>query len=358
MGILSWLGVRQTLADTQRAVPGAVVKSQLGVLSPFQNSVLPQIITADLWGEDAQLPLTRLEAMRIPSVVKARALLHSLIASRPLVAYRGNERVDPQPTWLYRSDTGIDPAMRIRDILDDHFFNEASLLAVQRGTEEQIIDAVHVPYDRWKVDQDGTILVSSPEGQDVPAPAGSVVWIPGPWMGLLVHGQATLAAARDMEDAWMDRVRHPLPPLELHQLEDDQLTDTQALAYVTAVKRSIESNGSSVFFTPYNIESKDHSGGATDLFESGRNALRLDIANMLNMPAALLDGSVSEASLTYSTQEGRRNELFDYTIPYWAGPIEQALSLDNVVPRGQRIRFDFSDLLTPTAAPTGAPTED
>ncbi len=71
-----------------------------------------------------------------------------------------------------------------------------------------------------------------------------------------------------------------------------------------------------------------------------------------------MDASLSTASLTYSTQEGQRNEFADFTLPYWMEPIQQRLSLDDVVPSGIRIRFDMSDLFTTTPSPTSPPAED
>lgn len=136
------------------------------------------------------------------------------------------------------------------------------------------------------------------------------------------------------------------------------MDQTEAKTYVEAVAKARRSIDGAVMFIPNSVDLEAHNADTTDLFEAGRNALRIDFANHMNLPVALLDGSVAEASLTYSTQEGRRNELFDYTIGYWTAPIEQALSLDNVVPRGQRIRFDFTDLLNSQATPTGAPEQD
>jgi hypothetical protein len=144
----------------------------------------------------------------------------------------------------------------------------------------------------------------------------------------------------------------------LQHNEDVQLEDDEVVDLVEKVAAARRKPDSAVMYVPFGLEVVSHAAETTDLFESGRNALRLDFANMLNMPAAVLDGSVSEASLTYSTQEGRRNDFLDLTVPYWAGPIEDALSLDNVVPRGQYVRFDFSDLATPAAAPTGPTVED
>ncbi|MGO8609807.1 hypothetical protein ACC848_43405, partial [Rhizobium johnstonii] len=62
-------------------------------------------------------------------------------------------------------------------------------------------------------------------------------------------------------------------------------------------------------YTPHNIEVKTHGQASTDLFVEGRNAAVLDIARLLNLPASLLDGAQSQASLTYVTTEGKRSEF-------------------------------------------------
>ena len=324
------------------------------ISSPWtDSSALSHILTGELVGIDAKTT-SRLEALRVPAVSKGRAILHSLIASRPLRAYNDQGPLETQPTWLYRSDTGISPYLRITQILDDLIFNEASLLAVSRGSVGQILDAVVVPYDQWAVDDAGVIRV-----RDRVADADQVVYIPGPSAGLLVTAQDTITAAREMDRAWAQRVRNPLPMMILKEREDNGMTEAEARAYVKAVAAARRNLDGGVAFLPFQIDI-DYAAAksSVDLYESGRNALRLDIANYFNLPAALLDGSVSTASLTYSTQEGRRNEIADYTLDYWTEPIEQALSLDNVVPRGTRVRFDFTDLYTTTASPTGAPEED
>lgn len=324
-----------------------------GIVSPWQEGQLASVPWQDVFGDVAKR-MTRVEAMKIPGVTKARAVLHSLVVSRPWVALNAAGRLAEQPAWLYRSDRGVAPQMRTREILDDHIFEGESLLVVERGSVGQIIDAQHVPFHWWHIDDDGTVVVN-----DIPMRPDSVVWIPGPGPGLLTIADETLRAVRDMTHAWAARVRTPTPSIFLSEVEDNGMTLEEAEPYVNAVAAARRSENGAVMFVPHSM--KADAIAANDdaaLFENGRNAARIDVANFFNLPAALLDGSVSAASLTYSTQEGRRNELVDYTLPYWIGPIEETLSLDTVVPRGQRIRFDFTDLETTTATPTGAPTED
>ena len=350
MGISNALRIFSTsLVETSRLNPPAQVSSPWSE----SNNLLPALIASDVLGLDAPEAITREQAMCVPAIAKGRAILHSIIGSAPLIAQRAGVDLVTQPAWLYRSDSGISPTTRTKMILDDLIFNEASLLAVKRGNEGQIVDATPVPYEQWSVNADGYIEVNC-----VPVPADQVVYIPGPGPGLLTMARDTIVAALSTERAWAARVRNPFPAMVLQEVEDHGMTTEEAKQYVSDVALARRNPDSAVMFMPANMRIESHAAETADLYESGRNALRLDFANFLNIPAALLDGSTATASLTYSTQEGRRNELFDYTISYWASPIEEALSLDNVVPRGQRVRFDFSNYLNPTAAPTGPNTQD
>jgi len=353
VGILS--GIRFAAGVVGSNVVPFPIQHSVGIATPYSDSsnALEQLVASDILGLNDVPLVTRAAAMKIPSVVKARALLHSVIATRPLRSYRDGAPIADQPTWLYRSDSGVSPRMRTKLILDDLIFDEASLLQVTRGADEQITDAWHVAYERWGVNNEGEILIDRK-----PVPGDSVIWIPGPGVGLLRQACELIPAAISTERAWAQRVRNPFPAMVIQHTEDVQLDDDERVDMVQKVAQARRDVDGAVMYVPFGLEVQSHAAETTDLFTAGRNALRLDFANMLNLPAALLDGSVSEASLTYSTQEGRRNDFLDMTVPYWTGPIEDALSLDNVVPRGQYIRFDFTDLATPAATPTGPTVED
>jgi hypothetical protein len=71
----------------------------------------------------------------------------------------------------------------------------------------------------------------------------------------------------------------------------------------------------------------------------------------------MLDGTSGTDSLTYTTREGERNLFYELDLPYWTDPIQARLSMNDVTPAGQRIRFDRTDIINqPT--PTGRPVED
>ena len=331
----------------------------LSLESPNQTSSLAKVVYAEYFaGELGEV--TRLSALQIPALKKARGLLVTTIAGLPLREYEAEVEVD-QP-WLRNSKTGISPWHRTAFLLDDILFYDWAALAVERDKAGQITDAVRVPFERWSVDENtGRVRV---DGRFVSAE--QIVLIPGSGDGgILAAGASTIKGARALERAWIGRAQNPIPLVELHQLTDEGLTDGSVdpdddeigdLIDAWAAAR-ISPNGA-VGFTDNRVEVRVHGTVQTNLFEEGRNAIVLDIARLTSVPASILDGSQSEASLTYSTSEGKRNDFIDYSLPALLAPIEARLSLDDVSGPGRVIRFDKSGLVTTEQASVNEPTKD
>jgi hypothetical protein len=325
---------------------------EIGIASPWATSQLSQIVWADILGSET-LPVTRAEAITVPAVTAARKLIVSRIARLPLVALDKNGPLVDQPTFLYRTNGATTPWHRMAWTLDDLLFYGWSLWSVVRGTEGQILDATRVPPEWWSINADNAIEIN---GTVVEDPA-SVILFPGPDEGLCVFACRTIRAAKNVEDAWAGRIRNPVPLVDLHRTSDNEMTADEVAEMIddfTMARRDV--NGA-VTSTPTDVELKVFGEQASSYLVEARNAVRLDIANMTGLPAESLDGSLSTASLTYTTQEGARTELAD-ALHGWGDPIQSRLSQDDVVPRGQRVRFDVTDLATPVPSATGIPVED
>ena len=89
-----------------------------------------------------------------------------------------------------------------------------------------------------------------------------------------------------------------------------------------------------------------------------RNASALDVARLANMPAMMLDATAQGASLEYQTMTGRNQQWLDYGLALYMDHVEARLSMDDVVPAGQRVTFDTTDWTAPDASPTGPPIPD
>ena len=322
-----------------------------GIVSPWVQSQLSQVVWSDVFGTQANI-VSRIDAMTIPAVAKARQILVSTIARFPLIALDAND-VRVNVPWLQATDGDVSPWHRMAWSIDDLIFSGWCLWGVERDANGDIIKADRCPIERWHINNENQIVID-----DEIAEADSVILIPAPFEGLLKVAARTIKGGAKLEAAWVGKATNPIPAIELHATTDDplELEEVQALVSAWADARA-DVNGA-IAFTPHNIEARAHGNAEPSLLIEGRNFLRIDIGAFLGIPAALMDASLSTASLTYSTQEGQRNEFADFTLPYWMEPIQQCLSLDSVVPSGVRIRFDMTDLFTTTPAATGPKTED
>lgn len=317
--------------------------ARAGIQSPWTTGQLQKLVWSDIFGIETQW-ITRAEALTIPAVFKARAVLLSLIADKVLYALRNGVRVDPQPTWLSWTPGQLSPWQRMANTVDDLVFYGWSLWSRENGSRGEILSAVRIPFEFWTFNADGDVLVRDDDGEFKPVDPTTIILIPGPSAGLLEYATRTLRGAARLETSWANRAASPIPAIDLHETTMSGITPQEAQDVVNEWAAARQDPNGATAFTPYNIEARALGNVSPDLFIEGRNATRIDVANFFNLPAQLLDGSLSTASLTYSTQEGRRNDVLDYGLPYWVRPIESRLSQDDVVPRGQSVGFDFGPL--------------
>lgn len=337
--------------NLRRATGIAGRPGRIPMRSPFAAVDLTRVVLEDLFNIPAP-HIGRAEAMQVPSIVKGRAIICGTLSRYPLAKYRKETRVESDP-WMTKNAGDVSPQVRMLWTLDDLIFSGASLWALERNTKGLVTNAARVPPELWTVNEDLEIRV-----QDKPVSSEEVCYFEGPQEGLTTLARNTILGALDMETAWQKRVSSPVPLVELHSTDPNgDLEQYEANELVKQWEKARRNGGTA--YTPSNIEMKPTSAAADEnLFIEGRNALRLDVANFLNLPAELLDGSTATASLTYSTQQGTRNELVDLSLNYWATPIEQRLSMDDMTPAGSSIQFDLSHLTTPTQSGKGPNLED
>lgn len=304
--------------------------------------------------------VTRSDAMRVPAIAKARGLIVGHLARLPLTAWtlgQGEPPVDvqllPTPTWLISTFSRQSPRTRMAWTVDDLIFGGLALWAVERDSDGRITDAVRVDPAYWSIDPDSLgVLVNGEAVSDE-----QVILFEGYQEGLLTIGAAEIRGALDMSMAWRQRVASPIPLVELHETDPNiELEPDEIDELLTDWEAARRAGGTA--FTPSHIQAITHGDVIADLMVEGRNASRLDFANILQVPANLLEGSLSTASLTYSTQEGRQSDFVTMCLAYWASPIEARLSADDVTPDSTVTRFDLTGLIRANALPQLAPSSE
>lgn len=337
--------------------------------SPFSDVELPPaVVLAEALGlELSLLPMDREAAIQIPAVGRSRTLLATSVAPLPLLALDGNGKVAKQPTFLYRSNGLENPYERLLWTVDDLLFHGLSLWAVERGAKTAgsahgpILDAARVPFGRWSV-KNGEILVRiTPTSEPVPVPADQVILFNGSTNGLLREARDTLRAAQAIERAYVDRARNPIPITVIRHTntsgDQAQLEEEEVKGLLANWKAARSAPDGAVGYLPPGLQMDTPGTDVQVLLMEARNAVRIDVANHVGIPVALLDGGVSEESMTYRNAQGETSRFYRDLAAYM-DPIAHRLSMDDVVPRGQRIRFDLSAFDTPAPAPTGVPVED
>jgi len=312
---------------------------------------VPAALLTDLYGPEFEVPITWDRALTIDAVAKGRNILVGAFAPLPLKALKGGTPVANQPTFLYRSDTNVSPYFRMMNTLDSLIAYGQALWAVDRSPADgSILDASWVPDSRWRVEK-GAILVD-----DKPVQSEDVLYFQGPMRGLINQAQSTLRSAINIERQADLKANSPAAFTILHQTDQAQISQQELDTYLAAFDAA-RMRGKTGYL-PHNITLETHGDADPVIFAAAQNQARLKIGAHLHIPSVLMDSTLSEASLTYTTAETNLNRLFAETFPFWLSPIEARLSMDDVVPRGQVVKFDRGDLLTPNASATGPILED
>ena len=338
------------LAPGAAAPASADTVASTGLASPWASGRLSRIALADIFGLDS-LPVTRAEAMGIPAIARARHILCADAARCPLEVLEGEEHRPELGRWMQATTLTTSPQHRAVWTVDDLIHYGWSLWVVKREGDT-IADGARVPIEWWRFEEDRILI------NDTPAEAGSVILIPGFHEGIVNSAAHTIRGSRLLEETWQDRAANPIPAVELHQTTADTMTPAEVDDLVDNWTASLRARGGAVGWTPMSLEVRPHGEGNVDLLIQGRNAAAIDGARVVGVPAAMVDASNVNASLTYETLEGRGGEYLERSLPLYLGPIEARLSLDDVTAPGTRVRANTSALSTITPAPSGTPTED
>lgn len=320
------------------------------IATPWGSSELERWVFADALGiDEANLPIGRAAAMRLPPVARGRNMIVSSISACPLV----DPALTLAPTWLYTTGDGSSPQLRSAYTVDDLLFHGWSCWWRDNGADGKPLKASRIEYDEWDVDPDNFVTVN---GERVGAT--DVIVIPGLHEGILNFGGDVIRDATSLYATVRERLRNPVPQLNLHQTSGVPLTETEIDALILRWETARSGRKGGVGFTSEGLELDELGAGGEQLMIEARNAAAVDLARMVGVHAGMVDATAPKASLNYETQTGRNQEFVDFDLALYMTPITARLSLDDVTPRGHRVAFDTTNLTGPAPSPTGPAIED
>jgi hypothetical protein len=335
--------------------PSPVTTSIVTPWSPqdsLQTFVLSEALGVEL---KSAATVTRDTALKIPAVKRSHDIVCGVFARMPWVQYDGAQPLAAQPAWLTTSNTGVSPRNLRWGVASDLFMTGWAVVGFELGADDLPADALHIPAGWWNVEPDGRITVDERIATRYTQRLAAISVGYGS-SGMLIDGHDTIQQARLVEAAYGDRIENPIAQTDLTIAADrwDGWSKTEREDFRRLWIAGRSAAGGSVALKPDFVQANYSGAIPTDLFESGRNAVRLDIANHAGIPASLLEGSKhggSSGEMSYSNETDRRNELWDFGLAKYADAAEARLSLDDVCAPGQSIRVDASRYLsvpTPT----------
>lgn len=324
--------------------------------SPYTDSTLARMVFDDVVGKGVTPSLSRAQAMKIPAIARARNRMVSTVCRFPLRAFDPSDALDGppsvvQPVWMHSTAGATHPQMRTAWTVDDLIFYGWSLWSRNPLTLEP---GDRIDRARWHMNADNQIVVD-----DVPQRNEQVILIPGLHEGILEYGSEALRDTRDLYSMVRSRIRNPVPLLNLHDISDGQLSEEEIDSLIARWAKARQGENGGVSYTNKSIELDELGGGGdAQLMIEARNAAALDMARIVGVSGSQIDATVAKASLNYETTTGRNQEFVDTDVALYTTPINLRLSMDDVLPSGQRAVLDMTDFIAPAPSPTGPGVQD
>ena len=341
MGILQNLGLRAKTqeVDSQRiaaqyapAVMDAPFGTYYGNFGGYNNYINS---------------IDRQNAMSVPAVARCRNLIAGVIASIPLETYSTKDGKElPNLVWIDQPDKRQPRAVTIAWTVDSLFHYGVCYWRV----EELYADDNRPARFEWIQNDRVTVKLNKNsseveyymvDGIRVPMDGvGSLITFQALDQGILVRGQRTIQSAIDIEKAANVASQTPQPGGFIKNsgadLPDAQIQGLLATWKAARQNRSTAYLTSTLDYVPTAFSPKDM------MYNEAAQYLATQIARVCNVPAYMISADMNN-SMTYQNILDGRKEFMAYSLQPFITAIEDRLSMDDLTPRGQVVRFSIDE---------------
>lgn len=292
---------------------------------------------------------TRAEAMQVPAVARARGIMCGTVGALPLHAYNKTTqaRVYGNPL-LTQPDPSLPLSVTMSWTAEDLLFEGVAYWEIlevspedRRPTRARRIEPHYVTYTVNQYDE--FITQFYVKGKPVPmSGVGSLIMFNGIDEGILARGGRTIHSALQIEKAISRMAAEPVPATVLKNSGVD-LPAEQVTNMLSAWKKARQERSTAYLSGQLDIQTLGFDATQMQLAEN-RLGMASEIARMVNIPAWYLNAEA--ASMTYTNVTSERRSLIDFSIkPTLLLPIEQRLSMPDITPITQEVRFDLDEYL-------------
>lgn len=318
------------------------------VPSPWSDSSgLESVKLAHLYEGSAfvtEAPVSRSNAMSLSAVSKARHILCGTISRFPLLIMQGTARHNTPAAWAEQPEVSRPRSQTILWTVDALiFYGRAFWVISERYATGLPKNFMLVPEYLAEVDENGYLKKAF--GIDI-APS-DYIRFDAPHEGVLNFGAKTLRKAIATERAAENAAANPVPSIELHQVDGDDMTSEEIQELLQQWRAGRSAQGGGVSYSNKTLEVRTHGQPAEQLLIDAQNQAAINIARMMGLPAWAVDATVAGSSLNYSNSPSRARELVDFGLMPYMTAITDRLSMDDILPRGTWCKFEEADLIAP-----------
>ncbi len=311
----------------------------------------------NLFSFPGQLPslryVTREQAMTVPAIARSRNILAGSIGTIPMESYNKltGARINNR-TLIVQPDPALPRVNTITWLVDDLIFYGRGYLQVLDVSPEdgrpfraRRIDPRRI---QATIDSSGTLITGyQVDSKNVPSSGlNSLIVFNAIDEGVLARGGMTISSAIALEQAAYNMASEPVPQMVLMN-EGMNLPSDQVSAVMDTFRRARRERSTAYIEGPIKLEVVGMDSAQMQLVEA-RQHLSSEIARLMGIPAWYLNAESSSA--TYSNVVSERRSLVDFGLRNYLTVIEDRLSMDDVTPRNQIVRFDLDDFLRGNAA--------
>ena len=290
----------------------------------------------------------RADALTVPAVARASNLIAGTIAGMPLLNYAADGTEIDRLPWMIQPEPDTPRMTTLSYTIDSLFFyGRAYWQVIDQYQEDgrprafEWIDPTRVGF-RFNVE--GTKIIDYDiEGVVTPRTGlGRLVVFTAGDEGLLARAGRTIRTAVELEKASLNYAETPMPSMVLKNTGID-LPKDQVENLLSSWKNARGNRSTAYLNAALEAQTIGFSPKDMALVEA-REYMVAEIARATGIPAWYL-GADTGSSMTYSNLNSSRRDLIDFSLQPYVHAIEQRLSMQDVLPRGQHVAFSFTDFL-------------
>ena len=334
------MGFIDFLLGTEPQKPEVKAAAKAGVQIPYYQ---------DSWSPLAMIRVSRSDAMQVPAVARARNIICGTIGTLGLNAYNDVTYAKVEGRSLLKQpDPALPLAVTMTWIIEDLLFQGQAFMVVLavspedgRPTQARRVDPMRVTFTT-DTQTDEIINGFYLDGYLTPVTGvGSLIMFSGIDEGILNRGGRTITTALELEKAVARMAAEPNPTMVIKNTGVD-LPAEQVSSLLASWAAARQKRSTAYLSGPLDVTTFGYDAQQMELSQSRLNTAA-EIARMCNIPAWYLNAET--ASATYSNVSQERRSLVDFSLRPYMSCVEERLSMNDLTPRGQTVRFDLDDYL-------------